>query len=113
LNKPAYRNSAISRLCGKLIEGVGSDNFLSSLEASVAFAQMEKDKDGNPIHSRKEIIKYHNYPRNALKHLNVDGRDDVNFDLKEKAHDIVERAVFNIARYWGWHEIPEYRDFKK
>ena len=66
------------------------DEYVGIIEKLLAKCSEQSDK--------KAIGDYLNYPRNSLKHLKVGDRQDFNFQFKEAASELIERAILNYLK---------------
>jgi hypothetical protein len=51
-------------------------------------------------HEKEELIAFLNHPRNAAKHLVIDGPSR-SFHFRAEAQDMIERALLNFRRATG------------
>jgi hypothetical protein len=64
--------------------------------------------------SEKDIRDGLLYPRNAMKHLRIGDREDLEFDLAKEAESIIDRGVSNFLNVTGkWPDDPAYYDYLK
>lgn len=71
-----------------------------------------RGQGGIPI--EKEVREALTFARNALKHRNVGGRTDAEFDLREEAEMIIDRAVENYeALTEWWPDSSSYDEYRR
>jgi hypothetical protein len=86
---------AADEIFGKLLQSRGKVSALASLtRASVAIHLTVHGVQG----SEKEFANRANLARNALKHLEAGGAQEVELDIHQEAVDMLDRAISN---YWA------------
>jgi len=90
---------------GAYVERQGHESSFKSLQAgAVKISQILPDGTGS---SPKDIGDIMNYAKNRTKHINKEGDDDVHFDPKVEALDLLNRAVSNYYMLMRYYNLPE------
>jgi hypothetical protein len=102
---------AADEILGKLVAAAGGQK--KAIDAEVVFITyiMSIHRENS---SEKEIRDFLLYPRNALKHLAIGNREDLNFNFVDAAETMIDRAVSNylaLTKYWP--EDQSYYEYLK
>jgi len=103
---------AAEEIMGVYVERKGLESSFNSLQAG-AVRISEILHEGAGV-KPKDIIGLMNYARNRTKHINQEGDDDVHFDPKIEAIDILDRAITNfytLMQYFDLHETENLQRF--
>lgn len=93
----------------------GTDNAFKSLQGAAVRLSELFDEDGERS-SPKAIRELMTYARNRTKHIDATGDDDVKFDPKLQAKDLLDRAVtdyYHLMNYLPLQESDLFRRFNE
>jgi len=96
---------AAEEIMGVYVERKGHQSSSISLQA-VAVRVSELLDEGTAA-KPKDIIDLMNYARNRTKHINREGDDDVYFDPKIEAFDILDRAITNFYTLMQYFDLRD------
>ncbi|MFC0133156.1 hypothetical protein CR105_06315 [Massilia eurypsychrophila] len=101
------------QILGTYVTRAGAENAFKSLQmAAVCFSALD---DGGPCKSG-EIKALMVHARNRIKHLDEEDDDEINFDPREEAKNLLRRAVSNyhhLMNYYPLGETPLLRRFNE
>ena len=92
-------------ILGVYVEREGGDSSFKSLQAGAMRISQLLD-EGAEV-TPKDIKQLMNYARNRTKHMNDIGDDDVHFDPKKEAFDILGRSISNYYSLMVNFNLPE------
>ncbi|MFJ2491412.1 hypothetical protein ACIOV9_07685 [Pseudomonas iridis] len=96
---------AAEEIMGVYVERKGHESSFNSLHAvAVKFTELLNDDAGA---KPKDIINLMNYARNRTKHIDREGDDNVYFDPKSEAFDILDRAITNFYTLMQYFDLRE------
>jgi hypothetical protein len=91
-------------ILGMYLTRSGAENAFKSLQmAAVSFSGLD---DGGPC-KPGEIGRIMVHARNRTKHLNEEGDDEINFDPKIEAKDMLDRAVSDYYHLMNYVPLVE------
>ena len=91
-------------ILGVYVSRTGEDSSSKSLQQGAV--RISKLLDDGAASSPKDINFVMNYARNRTKHQNDVGDDEVHFDPKVEALDLLDRAVSNYYTLMRHHNLP-------
>lgn len=92
-------------ILGVYVEREGDESSFKSLQAAAVRISLLLDKGVDA--TANDIKQVMNYARNRTKHINAIGDDDVHFDPKTEAFDILGRAISNYYTLMRSFNLPE------
>lgn len=91
---------------GKHIEALGRETSFASLRDSAVRITAILNEDGKPSEP-KTIADVMNRAKNSTKHMSKVGDDEVSFDPRVAAKDMLDRAVSNYYTAMEFFDVPE------
>ncbi len=84
----------------------GTENAFKSLQnAAVSLSRLlNKDYEASTPKAIRELM---TYARNRTKHIDLAGDDDIHFDPKMQAKDLLDRAVTDYYHLMNYLPLPE------
>jgi hypothetical protein len=96
---------AAEEIMGVYVEREGHESSFNSLHAAAVKISQSLDEEGET--KPKDIIGLMNHARNRTKHIDKEGDDDVHFDPKTEAFDILNRAITNYYTLMKYFDLDE------
>lgn len=94
-------------ILGTYVTRTGEQNAFKSLHAAAVRLSAALNPDGKPS-DRHEMQGLMNYARNRTKHLNELGDDEIHFDPRIQAKDMLDRAVTNYYTLMAYVPLEEF-----
>lgn len=102
---------AAEEILGVYVEREGHQSSFTSLHAGAVEIAQTLDEDGES--KPKDIIGLMNYARNRTKHMDKEGDDELHFDPKIEAFDILNRAITNFYTLMQYFDLQETVNFQR
>lgn len=97
---------AAEELLARHVERLGQESADKSLQRGAVRLSKYFSEDGSES-PPKAIARVMNHAKNATKHMDANDEDNVHFDARADAHDLLDRAVSNYYQAMTKYELAE------